>query len=227
MEDIHMTDAHQTRREDGEEARLANNVNIILDLVQNHASHDIFELSKAIDYSLVMVNLCKREYLTINLFSRFSQVYSTLRDSGISDSELYHNRQRYFPTLSTYDVEKLLHELIPVLEFLIKYKSGLCESFVIDHIFSKYRVSSISKFTFAVQNYFQRHYKFGDNTEFQVALNILDEYKFKKYIKSLNLLKKSRANDKLDLIKLVNNNIKFQINFKFYDIGLRLKSVNN
>nr|UYO08064.1 hypothetical protein [Crinivirus sp.] len=201
--DLRLGENNYTYNVQNDEVSIANNFNIILELIHNYTLHDVLELNRGLDYCIVMINICKRENFSINLYSRHSRIYTTLRDSGLSEEELFNNKHKYFPDLNNYDVESICQELIPIFDFLIKQKSGICENFTLSYIFSNYKVKDLPSFTWSLREYLTKSFKFGYLTRLEISLNIQDEYDFMKKIKSFLKFNKYSYKSNSDIISAI------------------------
>lgn len=207
--------------------RMAFNVNLILNMLCDHQNHNLNEMEEVVLYCSTIINICRTDTFNVNLYSRNSKIFKTLRDCGYSEEEIFNNKERFFPTICSNDLNDLMQEIIIIFEFLIQYKRGVIDNIVIDEVFTNYKVKNNTNLYWALSEHFKNKYKFGYNTDVEISFDVDDDYMLSLLIKQYRKLTSNSAQKKQSLIMILNESFKFRFNLRYHHLGVVLGKIKN
>nr|AVL25837.1 hypothetical protein [Arracacha latent virus C] len=207
--------------------RIAYNVNLVLNTAIDHNLHDVFSLEKTLVFCHTLKNLFNVKDVRVNLFSRNSKVYEMLVNSGYPESEILDNKDKYFPTLTSWQLITILENLIPIFDLLVDCKRGLIDNVALIHIFDNYLINDITGLNWALSSYLCYKYRFISETNVEFSLDIEDERLLQSHIYKYKIYYKNSSKKKRDFTKILNENLRFRVKLDFNSMGLSVPYVKN
>nr|BAV38113.1 p26 protein [Beet pseudoyellows virus] len=204
---------------------LASNVNIILNILQDHRQHDNFELQNALNSCSTVINVCNLQTEDVNLFSTHSKVYQDLKSVGVSHEELSSQRSKYFSTLSTEDLKYLMFDVANIFRLLLVARKNLVDNVALISIFTNYNVTDIPSFNRAITEYFSKAYPMSYYCQQEYAIDVADEYRFSHLLKSIKFPNKRSYIKKGELIEICKESLIFKISINYDHLGLNIKTI--
>ncbi|AAP33617.1 p26 [Cucurbit yellow stunting disorder virus] len=216
-------------QEDGEDfpAIISKNLNSVLNAIQNHSLYDMIMLDNAIETCYTLIIMCQKLYEDVNLYSATNPRTESFRNASVNVNTILNNKDKLFPKLSSWQIDDLVKQLIPILNFLKDSKTKIMNDLRVNNLFSVYRINDVRSLLTSLQTFLTSYYNFGRNTVPEFSLYIDDSEKLEKLIKgykSKRYLTKSVRNE---LVNYFSNNLVYQISFLFDNIGINIKPIKN
>uniref|UniRef100_A0AAU6NE48 27 kDa protein n=1 Tax=Yam virus 1 TaxID=3123105 RepID=A0AAU6NE48_9CLOS len=209
------------------DAQIAKNLCSIINILEKAHIHTIDELKNVRDLSHVVMSMCEYASDTINLYAENNKMQNILLQAGMTPVSIYAARNKLFPTLPNYLVKNILEDIIDVLNFLVDYKEKIMDEFKITSFVSMYKIRSTANVTNHINDYLNSIYRF--KTDIRVSFCVKDNSNDQLYeiIRNLNEKTYMKYKIKNQLIKFINENLLFEINFFYGKYGLSIEKIKN
>nr|UOI87883.1 p28 [Sweet potato chlorotic stunt virus] len=205
----------------------AKTINHSISVLTKFQQHTVPELDCCRQELGLIRNLCANDDFNVNLGSDNSLEFQGLNNLGIKSESLRSNSDRFFASISSRVLANVTESLMSVFEFIIDLNTSGFSTLWVGEILNVYDVSSYNKFVDAIYYFLVNTYKFPEEVQFHMTLNLFSD-------DLIRILKKVRKHsnplsdqDRITLSKIITKGLHFEFHFVYRSVGLYLQKISN
>ncbi|ABY66971.1 p27 [Bean yellow disorder virus] len=206
---------------------IAKNFHTIVNVIQSHQMFDIMNLEHVANLCYTLHVMIDNHEGYVNLYAENNPRVDSFRDAGVKPEVLVNKKDKYFPTLTTWQLRDTLSQLEPVLNFVTELKGGLMNDFRVSNLFTVYKINNVKDLINSVHHFLNDMFKFGENVKAEFNMLIKDGKSVERMIKNFKKQKYLDENLRIKFKDFISENLVYEINFEFKNLGFYLKPIKN